>query len=187
MKQAKKLYKKQYSRGTSTIRSLESSSVASFESRLDEQQDAYIASEAFQDAVKSKIPDITDAIKHGRIKADITQSPEEQALEIAKQRVISDWRDDQRNILERQINRQTSRIKQDVGAVARSYQLAIEEIKAEAAKEKAKLEKLMSNAIKDHIEANHIEGIVIPCNLCDKTFRSRNALRLHNRLHHIIS
>ena len=42
----------------------------------------------------------------------------------------------------------------------------------------------MSNAIKDHIEANHIEGIVIPCNLCEKTFRSRNALRLHNRSHH---
>ena len=41
------------------------------------------------------------------------------------------------------------------------------------------------SAIKDHIEANHIEGIVIPCNLCEKTFRSRNALRLHNRLHHI--
>ena len=28
------------------------------------------------------------------------------------------------------------------------------------------------SAIKDHIEANHLEGIVIPCNLCDKTFRS---------------
>ena len=38
----------------------------------------------------------------------------------------------------------------------------------------------MSNAIKDHIEANHIEGIVLPCNLCGKTFRSRNALRRHN-------
>ena len=25
--------------------------------------------------------------------------------------------------------------------------------------------------IKDHIEANHLEGIIIPCNLCDKTFR----------------
>ena len=36
--------------------------------------------------------------------------------------------------------------------------------------------------IKDHIEANHIEGIVLPCNLCEKTFRSRNALRIHNRL-----
>ena len=35
--------------------------------------------------------------------------------------------------------------------------------------------------IKDHIEANHLEGIVIPCNLCNKTFRSRNALRHHNR------
>ena len=37
------------------------------------------------------------------------------------------------------------------------------------------------SAIKDHIEANHIEGIVIPCNLCDKTFRSRNSLRQHKR------
>ena len=44
----------------------------------------------------------------------------------------------------------------------------------------------MGSAIKDHIEANHIEGIVIPCNLCEKTFRSRNALRLHNRFHHIM-
>ena len=35
--------------------------------------------------------------------------------------------------------------------------------------------------IKDHIEANHIEGIVLPCNLCGKTFRSRNALRKHNK------
>jgi len=25
--------------------------------------------------------------------------------------------------------------------------------------------------IKDHIEANHIEGVSIPCNLCEKTFR----------------
>ena len=40
-----------------------------------------------------------------------------------------------------------------------------------------------ATSIKDHIEANHLEGIVIPCNLCDKTFRSRNALRLHKRQH----
>ena len=33
--------------------------------------------------------------------------------------------------------------------------------------------------IKDHIEANHLEGIAIPCNLCNKTFRSRNGLRRH--------
>ena len=38
--------------------------------------------------------------------------------------------------------------------------------------------------IKDHIEANHLEGINIPCNLCDKTFRSRNGLGLHKRQHH---
>ena len=31
-----------------------------------------------------------------------------------------------------------------------------------------------ATAIKDHIEANHIEGIIIPCNICDKTFRSKD-------------
>ena len=33
--------------------------------------------------------------------------------------------------------------------------------------------------IKDHIEANHIEGIFLPCNLCGKTFRSRKGLGNH--------
>ena len=33
--------------------------------------------------------------------------------------------------------------------------------------------------IKDHIEAKHIEGVAIPCNACDKTFRTRNSLRHH--------
>ena len=37
----------------------------------------------------------------------------------------------------------------------------------------------MGSAIKDHIEANHLEGVVIPCNLCDKTFRSRAGFRQH--------
>ena len=34
-------------------------------------------------------------------------------------------------------------------------------------------------AIRDHIEAHHIVGVVVPCNSCEKTFRSRNALRVH--------
>ena len=33
------------------------------------------------------------------------------------------------------------------------------------------------NAIKDHIEANHLEGTILPCWSCDKTFRTRNPLR----------
>ena len=37
----------------------------------------------------------------------------------------------------------------------------------------------MGANIKDHIEANHLEGIIIPCNLCDKTFRSRAGFRQH--------
>ena len=40
-----------------------------------------------------------------------------------------------------------------------------------------------ANAIKDHIEANHLEGIVIPCNICDKTFKSRNSFR-HHKIRH---
>ena len=41
----------------------------------------------------------------------------------------------------------------------------------------------MSNAIKDHIEAHHLEGIVIPCNMSGKTFKSRNSFRPHRRRH----
>ena len=36
-----------------------------------------------------------------------------------------------------------------------------------------------TNVIKDHIEAHHIDGIIIPCNLCEKTFRSRVLLKNH--------
>ena len=34
-------------------------------------------------------------------------------------------------------------------------------------------------AIRDHIEANHLDGVSIPCNHCEKTFRSRIAKRMH--------
>ena len=33
--------------------------------------------------------------------------------------------------------------------------------------------------LKKHIEANHLEGISIPCNFCEKTFRSRDSMRKH--------
>ena len=41
-----------------------------------------------------------------------------------------------------------------------------------------------SNDIKKHIEANHLEGVSIPCNLCEKIFRSRNALAQHKHYTH---
>ena len=34
-------------------------------------------------------------------------------------------------------------------------------------------------AIRGHIEANHLEGVSLPCNVCEKTFRSRKNLRRH--------
>ena len=37
--------------------------------------------------------------------------------------------------------------------------------------------------IKDHIEANHLEGVIIPCNICKKTFRCRNSFRKHAKEH----
>ena len=39
-------------------------------------------------------------------------------------------------------------------------------------------------AIRDHIEANHLEGIALPCNLCEKIFRSRENLRKHKSRSH---
>ena len=38
--------------------------------------------------------------------------------------------------------------------------------------------------IKEHIEANHLEGISIPCNLCEKILRSRSGLKQHSSKHH---
>ena len=39
-----------------------------------------------------------------------------------------------------------------------------------------------TSLIKDHIEANHLDGITVPCDLCERTFRSRRSLRNH-KLH----
>ena len=42
----------------------------------------------------------------------------------------------------------------------------------------------LPNVIRAHIEANHLEGIVIHCNICDMVLSSRNALSIHkSRMH----
>ena len=38
--------------------------------------------------------------------------------------------------------------------------------------------------IKSHIQANHLEGFSIPCNFCERTFRSRMSLATHTRSNH---
>ena len=40
------------------------------------------------------------------------------------------------------------------------------------------------SAIKEHIEVNHLDGIVLPCNQCEKTFRCRKGLMAHVRKFH---
>ena len=42
----------------------------------------------------------------------------------------------------------------------------------------------ISITLKRHIEFNHLEGVSIPCNFCEKTFRSRNAMGEHYRKYH---
>ena len=37
--------------------------------------------------------------------------------------------------------------------------------------------------LKKHVEANHLEGVSIPCNDCEKTFRSRKTLKYHLKEH----
>ena len=38
--------------------------------------------------------------------------------------------------------------------------------------------------IQQHIEAQHLERVSIPCDLCEKMFRSRNTLSAHTRQNH---
>ena len=44
--------------------------------------------------------------------------------------------------------------------------------------------KATNGNLKKHIEAKHLEGIVLPCNNCEKTFRCRNSLRSHTQKIH---
>ena len=51
-------------------------------------------------------------------------------------------------------------------------------------RERAKICKLCGKEgqgvnIRAHIEANHLEGVSLPCNICAKTFRTRMMLRQH--------
>ena len=41
-----------------------------------------------------------------------------------------------------------------------------------------------AHVIGEHIEANHLEGISIPCDYCDKAFSSRHSLKQHKSRFH---
>ena len=38
--------------------------------------------------------------------------------------------------------------------------------------------------LKAHIQANHLEGVSLSCNFCEKTFRCKNLLTMHENLKH---
>lgn len=38
--------------------------------------------------------------------------------------------------------------------------------------------------LRNHIEVNHLEGVAIPCNLCEKTFRCTKSLASHKQYSH---
>ena len=38
--------------------------------------------------------------------------------------------------------------------------------------------------IRDHIESNHLEGVLLPCTMCGKSFNSRHSLRRHEKAVH---
>ena len=40
-----------------------------------------------------------------------------------------------------------------------------------------------SSSIKNHIERIHLEGFIVFCNKCEKTFKSRNDLKRHQKTH----
>ena len=42
-----------------------------------------------------------------------------------------------------------------------------------------------ATTIMKHIEANHMKGISLPCNECEKTFRTRDRLRYHTHCMHM--
>ena len=41
-----------------------------------------------------------------------------------------------------------------------------------------------SDSMKKHIEANHLEGIAIPCNYCEKQFKSTRSFVMHKAKEH---
>ena len=42
----------------------------------------------------------------------------------------------------------------------------------------------LGHNIRRHVEATHFAGISIPCNICDQTARTRNALMQHKSKYH---
>ena len=147
VKDKKKKYKREYNKGTATIKSFESQTTEAHEAKLDEQEVEYLKSDAAKAAISQHLPAITTALIKGHIKGDAMRSPLEQAEDIAKERALAAWREDQRNLLERQMKRQTARLRAELSRVATSFYNEQAAILKSASDEKSRLERKMQQAL----------------------------------------
>lgn len=149
VKERKKKYKKEYNKGAETIKSFESQTTATHAAKLDQEQDEYLKSDAAQAAISEHLPAITNALIKGHIKGDAMRSPLEQARDIATERAVAAWREDQTNLLERQMKRQTARLRAELARVATTFYNEQTSIMKSAAEEKSRLERKMQKALEE--------------------------------------
>ena len=135
--------------------------------RETELQESCASSQSEQSRVKAPRPEPEPLIDFNNLNKD-------------KQFLIADSNTEQRIAISQQVSADL----QELDAQVKSMMEESPNIIREDKKEKAKKCKLCGKegalyTIRDHIEAHHLEGIVIPCNACKKAYKSRTSFRQH--------
>ena len=136
--------------------------------RETELQESCASSQSEQSRVKAPRPEPEPLIDFNNLNKD-------------KQFLIADSNTEQRIAVSQQVSADLQELDAQVKSMMDQSQKMIQSGKIQR---RAKICKMCGKegqyvAIRDHIEAHHLEGVSLPCNVCDKTFRSRNSLRLH--------
>ena len=131
-------------------------------------QESCASSQSEQSRVKAPRPEPEPLIDFNNLNKD-------------KQFLIADSNTEQRIAISQQVSADLQELDAQVKSMMDQSQKMIQSGKIQR---RAKICKMCGKegqyvAIRDHIEAHHLEGVSLPCNVCDKTFRSRNSLRLH--------